>query len=350
MKPKTMILMVVAIVCGLGASYMTSRLLAEREDQPQIQQTIEIPKVKILVAKTTLDHGAAIKNPQDMFVLKEVIQDEDNKSALTEMKVIKGKYLKHSLRKGAHITQEDLMDEKTSILANLPDGYVAYGIRVNVESIAGGFASLPGSKVNLLWTVRKGDDDKKSFSRILLEDVLVLAADTNPVRDHEGKAMPASVVTVALKSQDSIKLNLAQSYGQLTMTLRKFGDKTPSPDKEMLNGNELLASELDRPGKLDTVKQKVEDPDGDALKNVPAVKDVEKAVEVTPAPKRYFHVVHHRNGEKQWKQSIEVDVNGNPLPDADQPPPAVETQPTPQAQAQQQPAGNKDDEKVAKKK
>ncbi len=30
MKPKTMILMVVAVVCGLGASYMTSRLLADR--------------------------------------------------------------------------------------------------------------------------------------------------------------------------------------------------------------------------------------------------------------------------------------------------------------------------------
>jgi len=28
MKPKTMILMAVAVVCGLGASFMTSRLLA----------------------------------------------------------------------------------------------------------------------------------------------------------------------------------------------------------------------------------------------------------------------------------------------------------------------------------
>src|SRR5436305_1695536 len=31
MKPKTLILMVVAVTCGLGASYMTSRLLAERQ-------------------------------------------------------------------------------------------------------------------------------------------------------------------------------------------------------------------------------------------------------------------------------------------------------------------------------
>ena len=43
MKPKTLILMVVAVTCGLGASYMTSRLLAER--QPE-----DTEKVKILVA------------------------------------------------------------------------------------------------------------------------------------------------------------------------------------------------------------------------------------------------------------------------------------------------------------
>ena len=37
MKPKTMILMVVAVVCGLAASYMTSRLLADKATPPPSQ-------------------------------------------------------------------------------------------------------------------------------------------------------------------------------------------------------------------------------------------------------------------------------------------------------------------------
>ncbi len=58
MKPKTMMLMVVAIGCGLAASYMTSKLLAERNNA----QTEE-PKVKVLVAKIkvpawVLDQGS----------------------------------------------------------------------------------------------------------------------------------------------------------------------------------------------------------------------------------------------------------------------------------------------------
>src|SRR5438309_2345178 len=61
MKPKTMILMVVAVVCGLGASYMTSRLLAEREDQKQAPPEVivqQVPKVNVLVlAADTQDGG-----------------------------------------------------------------------------------------------------------------------------------------------------------------------------------------------------------------------------------------------------------------------------------------------------
>ena len=58
MKPRTMILLIVAVTCGLGASYMTSRLLAERQTEPE-------DKVKILVAKKNLDQGLTIKNVED---------------------------------------------------------------------------------------------------------------------------------------------------------------------------------------------------------------------------------------------------------------------------------------------
>ena len=51
MKPKTIILMVVAIVCGLAASYMTSRLLADRS-KPEVEE-----KITVLVASKSLPLG-----------------------------------------------------------------------------------------------------------------------------------------------------------------------------------------------------------------------------------------------------------------------------------------------------
>ena len=62
MKPKTMILMVVAVVCGLAASYMTSRLLADKGTPPPVAT------VTVLVAKQKINAWTPIKNPEDLFV------------------------------------------------------------------------------------------------------------------------------------------------------------------------------------------------------------------------------------------------------------------------------------------
>ena len=56
MKPKTIALMVVAGVCGLGASIMTSRILAERSNQPSGEV-----KVKVLKAKTKVPAFQVLK-------------------------------------------------------------------------------------------------------------------------------------------------------------------------------------------------------------------------------------------------------------------------------------------------
>jgi len=51
MKPKTIILMVVAIVCGLAASYMTSRLLADRAGKATADVQGAILSFRSLVAE-----------------------------------------------------------------------------------------------------------------------------------------------------------------------------------------------------------------------------------------------------------------------------------------------------------
>ncbi len=67
MKPKTIILMVVAIGCGLAASYMTSRLLADRANKEQPEA-----KVKVLVAIKKVPAFEPIKKPEEYFAEKEV--------------------------------------------------------------------------------------------------------------------------------------------------------------------------------------------------------------------------------------------------------------------------------------
>ena len=53
MKSKTLILLGVALVCGLAASYMTSRLLADRSE-----------KVNVLIAKQKYAPGRRSRAPK----------------------------------------------------------------------------------------------------------------------------------------------------------------------------------------------------------------------------------------------------------------------------------------------
>jgi pilus assembly protein CpaB len=217
MKPKTLVLMVVAVTCGLGASYMTSRLLADRSDDSE--------KIAILVAKKQLDNGATIKVPQDWFEEKLFVKGEEPRDALAKFDDLKGRIMKRTLRPGDFIRTEDMLDSKDpqSFAVNLPEGYRAVGQRVNLESTASGFASLPHSRVDVIQTVRRGDD-KSSYAQIILENVLVLAADQRTSRDESGSAMPAAVVTFALSPEDAMTLMLAREVGPLSLALRKTGD------------------------------------------------------------------------------------------------------------------------------
>lgn len=219
MKPKTMILMVVAVTCGLGASYMTSRLLAERTgpDEPD--------KVTVLVAVKAMNMGDIIKNPKELFKEKTYSRGEEPKEAINDYEQLKEKVLKLPLRPGDHVAAENLFADRDQYMDwRLPKGFRAVGIRVAQDTSAAGFASRPLSKVDIIATVRRGDD-KTSFSGVLLQDVLVLAADTATQGGPDKQAMPASVVTVALKPEDAVKVELVKTIGNLSLVLRGFNEK-----------------------------------------------------------------------------------------------------------------------------
>jgi len=219
MKPKTLVLMVVAVTCGLGASYMTSRLLAERQHE-------ESEKVQVLVAKRNLNMGETIKNPTDLFEFKEFVKGEEPRDAVREFDALKGRVLKIHRRAGDFVRPEDLLsstDPAATFQAHLPSGYRAVGLRVNLETSAAGWATLPLSRVDVINTVRRGDD-RSTYSHFLLENVLVLAIDQGMNRNEDGRAMPGQVVIFALSPEDVLKLNVGRESGTLTLAVRKMND------------------------------------------------------------------------------------------------------------------------------
>jgi hypothetical protein len=222
---------------------------------------------------------------------------------------------------------------------------------VNLQEIASGFASLPMSRVDLIWTVRR-TNDKDSASRVLLENVLVLAADAQTGRAEGSGAMPATVVTVALKPEDALKVAMAREMGTITLALRKFNDHQKA-EVNTVTVEELMTGAASR--RIDAEESWTEDTQQPAVAkvNVPELPAETKTLDIAKAePKGTLHRLRLIEGDKErvveyWLgddgQVIHNDVTRSEIPGPANPPrPQQATSPTPPATPT--PAPPKDDE------
>ncbi|MFO0876065.1 MAG: Flp pilus assembly protein CpaB [Gemmataceae bacterium] len=215
MKPKTMILMVVAVGCGLGASYMTSKLLADRQQKPQ-----EVQTVPVLVARARIPGWQPIKEPEKQFELKNFPVDVAPKRAISNYADLKDQRLNKPLDESKAVTQDDLLTrDQQTVSDQLQQGQRAVAIKVTAESLAGGFV-LPGTRVDVICTTRGNEPS----SKIVLQNMLVLAVDTHSDRNPEQKTIVGQTVTVAATAEEATRLALASEIGSLRLTLKNHGD------------------------------------------------------------------------------------------------------------------------------
>ncbi len=287
MKPRTIILLVVAIVCGLGAMYMTNRLLADKGTPPPVAT------VKVLVSKQKVSAWAPIKKPEDLFEVKEVPEGTYSPKCISDFKQLQDKALKQPLSEQMPVTPDDLLNETTSgLVGMLKEGQRAVAIKVTPESLVGGFV-LPGSKVDVMFIKKRGDGD--SETRIFLQDMLVLAVDMNRTREEGKDAMLGSTATLAATPEETEQLALAGSLGDLRLLLR-----TPLDGPGNVKYKPVTIADLGRKlhSQGDPNKPDASDTDpavGDTATTLPAFPKVDKTppppvvvAEKTPPPVKTF--------------------------------------------------------------
>src|SRR5437667_4884272 len=101
---KTIILMAVAVVCGLVASFLTSRLLADRGGPAGPEM------VKRLVAKRNIAIGTLIKKPEDLFVEKDFPAEQAPKRGFESFDAIKNQKLTKPISEDAPLTKDDIQE------------------------------------------------------------------------------------------------------------------------------------------------------------------------------------------------------------------------------------------------
>src|SRR5262245_11342082 len=234
MKPRTMVLMVVAVGCGLAASYMTSKLLADRKEKEKPPEE----RVNILYVKAKVPRFTVIKEPEKYFEQRSRLKSEAPKSYFSEFSEIKDKKINKELKVDVHVSPEDISDKGIAEL-DIPPGMGAISIRTpNQSFLVGGFIKAK-DKVDVILTIK----GQLAASQTILRDVMVLAVGDNPhgVEDGTGPVSKiATNVTLALGSEEAQLITLAQTLGDLSLFLRKDGEGSTTSSTKVMKPADLI--------------------------------------------------------------------------------------------------------------
>ena len=105
------------------------------------------------------------------------------------------------------------------LMATIPDGMRAVSVKVNDVIGVAGFV-VPGARVDVILSGSPAKNGEVDMSKVILENVQVLAAGQNVTNDANGKPQSVQVVTLLVNPDDSQKLALASVDGKIQLSLR----------------------------------------------------------------------------------------------------------------------------------
>jgi pilus assembly protein CpaB len=123
------------------------------------------------------------------------------------------------------------------LMATIPDGMRAVSVKVNDVIGVAGFV-VPGSRVDVILCGSPARSNDVDMSKVILENVQVLAAGQNVTNDANGKPQSVQVVTMLVTPNDSEKLALASVDGRIQLSLRN------PLDLERMNPNAVRRESL----------------------------------------------------------------------------------------------------------
>jgi pilus assembly protein CpaB len=186
------------------------------------------------------------------------------------------------------------------LMSTIPDGMRAVSVKVNDVIGVAGFV-VPGSRVDLILSGSPNASGNVEMSKVILENIQVLAAGQNVANDDNGKPLNVQVVTLLVTPEQSETLALASVDGRIQLSLRNpldlehtnpsavrrehlfFGGTGPTP-----------APEAPKPRPATRAVTKVAPPPVEPPKPVP----VPVPVAIVPAPKREIQVISGNKMEK----------------------------------------------------
>ena len=233
MRPKSVLLLVLALGCGLVASIGITQVMAKRDGPADASGAETQP---ILVAL----EGIPVRAPLSAQVLKleEWPKDKVPQGAMSEIEDVEGRRTRAPIYPGEPILESKLFEKGAVELGGsvtIPKGYRVVSVKVDSVSGVHGMI-LPGDRVDLAVSLRA--DAARGLSEpttaTFLQDIKVFAVNDQFQMDPstEEKSITAKTVSLLVTPKQAQDVMVASESGKIQLVMRGPDEKEHSEVSE----------------------------------------------------------------------------------------------------------------------
>ena len=221
MRPKSLLLLALALGCGLVASIGISQVM-DRKPQGKLET------VPIYIALHNINLGDPIA--ANMLSLEEWPKDKVPRGAISKLEELEGRRPRTAIFEGEPLLEGKLLapGQIADPIKSIPKGMRLKTIAVDAEKSAAGLLG-PGDRVDVQLFVRKDARSGISTakSKIILQNIRVFAVDQAVQRSADGadERTIAKTVSLMLTPEQASKLALAEQVGEISLIPRNPDDE-----------------------------------------------------------------------------------------------------------------------------
>jgi pilus assembly protein CpaB len=245
MRMKSLVLIFIALGCGLVASIGISQVMSGANAGPG---SVEMEPILVTLTDIDINSGFDAANVK----LEPWPKIKMPEGAIRSLDEVKDKFARQRFIKGEPILIDKITDSKNGPAISIPPGFRVMPVKVEEDTVMRGIS--PGDRVDINLYVKRSEEISEPGTYTIMQAVRVFAVGAKIEKEVEAKNADSTFRTISLIVTPEQMRHLAGAVqiGKLSLALRNpnepidekdGGGVTPLPD--ILKGNALDNGELD---------------------------------------------------------------------------------------------------------
>jgi pilus assembly protein CpaB len=314
------------MVVGLGVGFVALKVFVNVLQNAKASTASEL--VPVVYATTNIEPTLEIQ--ESMVEIRHVSKEAFPETGFKDKSEVIGRVTTWPVPKGTPIAAMLLAPKGTppGMAVMIEEGYRAVAVKIDESAGVAGWIK-PGSRVDVIVLLSNPDRSQgnQSFSKLILQNVEVLAVGQELGKAGDTAAAVTKTVTLKVTPEDVPTLHLAETKGKLRLAMRGQQDKTIAQEKITTDNdllgrglagitglkkprNSLIESFFAAQAKVAPVQT-----DKDKQPSRPATTEPQTwTVEVLNGPQDVEKVNFQRGQAKQWQRVGETERRSQPAP------------------------------------